>query len=169
MRSGKEIEVEVPPGVTSENYITLRGRGNVGPRGGPRGDVVILLDVKDDPRFVRDGADLVHERPVTFTQAALGDEVSIPTVDGSASVRIPPGIQSGVLLRLRGQGLPHLDGPGRGDLLVRVVVWTPEHLTPEQEQLLRKLRAVEEPAPEQVPAEGQKGFWSRVKEAFTGS
>ena len=169
VRAEREIEVEIPAGVTSENYITLRGQGNVGPRGGPRGDVVVLLDIADDPRFVRDGADLVHELPVTFAQAALGDEVEVPTVGGSARVTVPAGVQSGTLLRLRGEGLPELQGRGRGDLLVRIVVWTPERLTDEQEEVLRRLREVEEAAPERIDRANRRGFWSKVKEAFTGT
>ena len=168
VRNERELEVEVPPGVSSENFLTLRGQGNVGPRGGVRGDVVVLLEVQEDPRFVRDGADLIHELPVTFAQAALGDEVEVPTVDGAARVEIPAGIQSGELLRLRGLGLPELDGRSQGDQLVRVVVWTPSRLTEEQERLLRELRAVEEAAPREVERSSRKGFWSRVKEAFTG-
>jgi molecular chaperone DnaJ len=158
----------VPPGVTAENYLTLRGRGSVGPRGGPRGDVVVLLDVEEDERFARDGSNLVHERPVTFAQAALGAEVEVPTVKGTARVDIPSGTQSGTLLRLRGQGLPDLEGRGRGDLLIRVVVWTPEPLSSEQEKLLEQLREVEDDAPERIDGRDRKGFWSRMKEAFSG-
>jgi molecular chaperone DnaJ len=167
MRSRKDLTVDVPAGVTSENYITMRGEGNAGPRGGPRGDVVVLLEVEEDPRFVREGSHLIHELPVTFASAALGAEVTVPTVDGTASLAVPAGVQSGTLLRLRGKGLPDLEGRGRGDLLVRVLVWTPERLTAEQEQLYRRLRDVEDPAPDSVNAE-RKGFWSKVKEAFGG-
>ena len=166
-RAQKEIEVEVPTGVTSENYITLRGQGNTGPRGGPRGDVIVLLEVEEDERFVRDGVHLLHERPVTFGQAALGDEVEVPTLEGSAKVKIPPGVQSGVLLRLKGHGLPDLQGTERGDLLVRVVVYTPRKLNAEQEKLMRQLRDIEDDAPEKVDSEANRSFWSRVKEAFT--
>ena len=165
VREKRDLSVEVPPGVTSENYITLRGHGSVGPRGGPRGDVVVLLDVQEDPRFVREGPHLVHEFPVTFGQAVLGDEVIVPTVTGSASLGIPPGIQSGTLLRLRGQGLPYLEGGGTGDLLVRVLIWTPQSLTGEQETFYRRLRDLEDPAPEVIEGE-KRGFWSKVKEAF---
>lgn len=167
-RAERELEVEVPAGVTSENYITLRGQGSIGPRGGPRGDVVVLLEVQEDERLVRSGQDLVFELPVTFAQAALGHEVDIPTVDGTARVTVPAGVQSGELLRLRGLGLPGLEGGGRGDELVRVVVWTPEELTPEQEEALHRLREVESPAPEHIGRKARKGFWSRVKEAFSG-
>jgi molecular chaperone DnaJ len=167
-RSEREIEVEVPPGVTSENFLTLRGRGSVGPRGGPRGDLIVLLEVEDDPRFVREGADLVHDRPVTFAQAALGCEIEVPTIDGTTLLTVPAGIQSGELLRLRELGLPELNGTVRGDQLVRIAVWTPDELTPEQEEALRRLREVESPAPDKVRVGSRKGFWSRVKEAFTG-
>jgi molecular chaperone DnaJ len=167
-RHQQELEVEVPAGITAENFITLRGKGNVGPRGGPRGDVMVLLEVEEDPRFLRRGNDLITERPVTFAQAALGDEVEVDTVDEVARVTIPAGTQSGEALRLKGQGVPDLNGRGRGDLLVRIRVWTPTRLTPEQEELLRRLREVEDPAPERVEDAGErKGFWSRVKEAFS--
>jgi molecular chaperone DnaJ len=168
IRAEREIEIEVPAGVTSENFITLRGQGSAGPRGGPRGDVVVLLEVQEDDRFVRDGQDLIVELPVTFAQAALGDEVEIPTVDGSARVTVPAGVQGGEMLRLRGLGLPDLDGRGRGDELVRILVWTPEDLTPEQEAALQQLKEVETPAPDRIGRRSRKGFWSRVKEAFTG-
>jgi molecular chaperone DnaJ len=167
VRARRRVEVEVPPGVSSENYITLRGQGNAGPRGGPPGDIVVLLDVQDDPRFVRDGANLLLERAVTFAQAALGDDVEVPTVEGIVRLTVPPGTQSGVVLRLRGQGLPELQGRGRGDLLVRIRVYTPVKLSAEQEAALRRLREIEDPPPEGLGHENQKGFWSRVKEAFT--
>ncbi|MDH3271170.1 MAG: molecular chaperone DnaJ [Gemmatimonadota bacterium] len=167
-RSEREIEVEVPPGVTSENFLTLRGRGSVGPRGGPRGDLVVLLEVEADSRFVRQGSDLVHELPITFTQAALGTELNVPTIDGTARVKIPHGIQSGEVLKLKGLGLPELNGSIRGDQLVRVVVWVPDELTDEQEDLLRRLGEIETPPPATVRRGSRKGFWSRVKEAFTG-
>lgn len=168
IRSEREIEVEVPAGVTSENFLTLRGRGSVGPRGGPRGDLVVLLEVEEDERFVRKGSDLVHELPINFTQAALGTELEVPTIDGTARLKIPSGIQSGELLRLKGLGLPELNGTIRGDQLVRVIVWVPEELSDEQEQLLERLAAIESSPPATVRRGSRKGFWSRVKEAFTG-
>jgi molecular chaperone DnaJ len=168
VRSETGIEVEVPAGVTSENFLTLRGRGSVGPRGGERGDLVVLLEVQDDPRFMRDGADLVHELAVTFSQAALGAEVEAPTIDGTARVTIPSGIQSGELLRLKGLGLPELNGAVRGDQVVRVLVWTPDQLSSEQEEVIRRLAEVEAAAPEKIRRGSHKGFWTRVKEAFTG-
>jgi molecular chaperone DnaJ len=162
----RTIEVEAPPGVSSGDYITLRGQGNAGPRGGVRGDVIVVLDVQEDPRFVREGADLIHELAITFSQAALGAEIDVPTVTGTARLKIAPGTQSGRLLRMRGKGLPQLQRQGRGDLIVRVVVWTPTNLTAEQEQAMRRLADSESPVPEDRDREGDRGFWSKVKEAF---
>jgi molecular chaperone DnaJ len=132
---------------------------------------MVLLEVEEDPRFIREGNHLLVDVPVTFAQAALGAEVSVPTVDGETQVDVPAGIQSGEALRIRGQGVPDLNGRGRGDLIARIRVWTPERLSPEQEQLFRELQDLEEPA----PASGdraeefrdRRGFWSRIKEAFT--
>jgi molecular chaperone DnaJ len=165
-RSERPIQVEIPPGVTSENFITLRGEGHVGPRGGPRGDVLVLIEVEQDREFVRDGAHLRYELPITFSQAALGDEAEVPTVGGTVKLTIPKGIQSGEVLRLRGLGLPELHGRGKGDQLVRVVVWTPERLTADQEEAIRTLRDLEEPAPEKLDGDSGRSIWSRVKEAF---
>jgi molecular chaperone DnaJ len=164
----REIDVNVPPGVSSGDYLTMRGQGHAGTRGGPRGDVLVVLDVEDDPRFLRDGADLVYDLPITFSQAALGAEVEVPTIGPAARVKVAAGTQSGQLLRLRGRGLPHLQGGGRGDLIIRIAVWTPTDLTAQQESLLRQLAKVEAPA-ERVDGGRDRGFWSRVKEALTGS
>lgn len=169
VREQREIEVEVPPGVTSENYITLRGRGNTGPRGGRPGDVVVLLEIEEDERFTRDGKNLVFDLIVTFGQAALGAEVEVPTVDDSTRIEVPAGIQSGQAIRVKGEGIPDLQGGRRGDLVVRVRVWTPTELSAEQREMLEKLSAVEDPAPERVDEAkmGGRGFWSRVREAFS--
>lgn len=165
----KTIDVNVPAGVSTGDYVTLRAQGHAAPRGGTRGDIIAILEVEDDARFVRDGADLIHELPITFSQAALGAEVEVPTVTGAtARVRIAPGTQSGRLLRLRGRGLPHLQSTTRGDLIVRVAVWTPTRLTNEQEKLLRRLAEVEDTAPAAIEDDGERGFWSRVKEALGG-
>jgi molecular chaperone DnaJ len=167
LRVEKELEVEVPPGVSSENFLTLRAQGNAGPRGAPKGDIIVLLEVQDDPRFRRDGENLLFELPITFSQAALGDQVEVPTVDGTVRLTVPPGVQSGEVLRMRGQGLPGLHGRGRGDQLVRIRVWTPQRLSKDQERLLQELRDSEEAPPEDAVADGERGFWSRVKEAFS--
>ncbi len=163
-----ELEVQVPAGVSSGDYITVRGRGSVGPRGGPRGNVYVVLEVQEDERFVREGADLYFELPVTYAQAVLGDSVEVPTVLGTAELEIPRGTQSGTILRLREQGLPRLQATGRGDQLVRVVVWVPRELDPEHEALIKSLRDVEDGAPESIDRGSEAGgFWNRVRQAFS--
>lgn len=164
-RVERTVDVEVPPGVTSDNYLTLRGQGNVGPRNGPRGDILVILEVDDDPRFVRDGDDLVHVLPVSFSQAALGTEAEVPVVGGTERVIIPAGVQSGEVITLRGRGLPQLGGGGRGDQHIRIQIWTPQDLTEEQETLLRRLAEIEGAPPKH---DGRRpGFWSKVREAFS--
>ncbi len=165
-RASRDIRVRVPPGVSSQNYITLRGEGNVGSRGGPRGDVVAHLEVQEDERFRRDGDDLLAEAPVTFSQAVLGARITVPTVEGETAVEVPAGTQSGTVVRIRGEGVPVLNGRQRGDLLCSLIVWVPERLTAEQEKAVRMLGALEDPPPERLDREGKRGFWSKVKEAL---
>jgi len=164
-RSDKTIDVEIPAGVSTGNYITLRGQGNLGPRGGPRGDVQVVLEVQDHERLIRDGDDLVVELPLSFSQAALGTQIDVPTVHGSESIKIPAGVQSGQVLTLRGKGLPHLGGGGRGDQHIRVHVWTPTDLSSEQEELIRRLADLEG-APPGADGRPRQRFWDKVKEAF---
>ena len=166
VRAEREIQVDVPAGVSSENYITLRGEGNVGPRRGPRGDIVVLLEVAEDERFLREGNDLMIEVPLTFSQAVLGARITVPTVEGSTWVDVPAGIQSGEVIRIDGEGLPDLNGRRHGDLLVQLAVWVPTGLSSEQERLVRKLRRIEDAPPEKIERGQRRGFWSRVKEAL---
>ncbi|MBI3981701.1 MAG: molecular chaperone DnaJ [Gemmatimonadetes bacterium] len=163
VRKDRVVEVEIPAGVSSDNYLTLRGAGAAGPRGGPAGDLVIAIEVQEDPRFERHGGDLVYDLAVSFSQAALGAEASVPAPGGAVSLRVPPGTHSGTVLTIRGKGLPSPGHDRRGDLHVRIQVWTPEHLTAEQAELFRQLAALEgEP-----PQEGLgRRFWNRMKEAL---
>ena len=166
VRQRKRLKVEVPAGVSSDDYLKLSHRGNVSPNGGPRGHVLVSVDVQPDPRFERRGDDLVIDLPVTFAQAALGAEVEVPTIFGTDRLEIPAGIQSGQALRMRGEGMPKLRAEGRGDQLVRVRVWTPTDLSKEQRSALEQLRSVEAEPPE--PRDEEPGFWEKVRQAFTG-
>src|SRR3989442_213850 len=134
-------------------------RGN-----GPAGDLIAVLDIAEDPRFERQGDDLIYDVPVSFTQAALGAEVGIPTPYGDTNLAIAPGTQTGAVYRLRGKGLPRVGEGGRGDLHVRVHVWTPVKLTAEQRALLEQLAKIES----KPPAEGHTGkkFWEQLRQAF---
>ena len=161
VRGERSIPVEIPPGVSSNNYITLRGQGAAGPRNGPTGDLQVLIEVKDDERFERSGDDLNFDLPLSFSQAALGTSVLVPTPYGDERLSVPAGIQSGTVMRVRGKGLPRLGQNGAGDLNVRIHVWTPEDLTAEQKRLLEEFAKIEGPPPKR-----STGFWSRLKEAL---
>jgi molecular chaperone DnaJ len=162
VRMERTIPVNVPAGVATGQYMTLRGAGSVGPLGGPRGDILVVFDVEDDPRFERDGADLFTTVLVTYAQLVLGADVEVPLVTGSFSLRVPAGTQSGQVFHVRGRGLPVVNAKGTGDLHIRVQMWTPQSLTPEEESLVKQLSDVQGA----IPAEQPKGFWSRMKEAF---
>jgi molecular chaperone DnaJ len=162
MRLEKTMNVRVPGGVATGQYMTLRGAGNVGVRGGPRGDILVIFEVKDDTRFERDGEDLYSEVLVTYSQLVLGAELQVPGLSGTLSLRIPPGTQSGQVFHLRGRGLPRVNSTGAGDLHVRVQMWTPASLSTEEEQLIRRLSELQA----SVPEGGSKGFWSKMKEAL---
>jgi molecular chaperone DnaJ len=159
----KSFELDIPPGVDNDDYLTLRGQGNVGVRGGPPGDLVAVVSVEPDQRFTRRAADLVYDLAITFSQAAMGATVEVPTVTKSVKVKIPAGVQTGHVIQLRGKGLPHLRRGGVGDLFVRVIVVTPRDLTPEQRKLFEALAEVEGPA---QPSEDGVGFWQKVRDAF---
>jgi len=166
-RVEKVVEIEVPPGVSESNYLTLRGQGSVGPRRGPPGDLIVGLEMKPDQRFHRNGDDLVYDELLSFSQAALGHEVSVPGPLGKVPVSIPPGTQSGAVITVHGEGIPSLNRGGRGDLHVRVQVWTPKRLNTEQEALFRQLAEIEGEPPEEEEGLGRK-FWNRMKEALGG-
>jgi molecular chaperone DnaJ len=160
-RGERSVPVEIPAGVSSNNYITLRGQGAAGPRKGPAGDLLILLEVKDDERFERQGDDLYYDLPLSFSKAALGVTVAVPTPYGEERLPVPAGVQAGTVLRIRGKGLPRLGASGAGDLNVRVHIWTPQSLTAEQRALFEALGKVEGEPPKE-----SGGFWSRLKEAL---
>lgn len=161
VRGERTVSVDIPPGVSANNYITLRGQGEAGPRNGPSGDLLVLIDVKDDERFERQGDDLFYDLPVSFSQAALGGVVTVPSPYGDESVTLAPGLQSGTILRLKGKGLPRLGHTSFGDLNVRVHVWTPESLNDEQRRLFEELALHERP-----PVQSGGGLWARIKDAL---
>jgi molecular chaperone DnaJ len=162
VRAEKQIKVHIPAGVATGQYMTMRGVGNVGPRGGPRGDVLVAFEVEEDPRFERDGEDLFTEVLVSYPQLVLGANIEVPMVGGTVTLRVPPGTQSGQMFHLRGRGLPRVNAGGVGDLHVRVQLWTPDSLSDAEEELINRLAAVQKA----VPANRNKGFWAKMKEAL---
>jgi molecular chaperone DnaJ len=138
-RHKRKITVKILAGVDNGSQIRLRGEGEAGTRGGAAGDLYIALSVKEHEFFSRYRDDLLYELPVNFTQAALGTEVKVPTLDGNAKLKIPAGSQTGEVFKLRGKGVAHLRGGGHGDLLVTLFVATPDSLSAKQKQLLIEL------------------------------
>ncbi|MBX3132819.1 MAG: molecular chaperone DnaJ [Gemmatimonadaceae bacterium] len=161
-RGEHTIDLKVPAGVATGQYMHLRGVGNAGVRGGPRGDVIVVFEVLEDDRFERDGEDLYCEVLVTYPQAVLGADLDVPGVTGPLTLRMPEGTQSGEVFVLRGRGLPRVNASGAGDLHVRVQVWTPAKLSKEETKLIEQLHEVQARPPEKR----EKGFWAKMKEAL---
>jgi len=153
------ITVKVPAGVVTGNYIPVRGSGDVGPRGGVSGDLIVLIEETEHELFRRREDDIIYEIPISFSQAALGDQVEVPTLDGKVNLKIPAGTQSGKIFRLKGKGIPHLQGYGRGDQLVRIVVWTPARLSRDEKALFEKLAQ----SPGIKPPRASKSFFDKLK------
>ncbi len=159
----KTIEVNIPAGVSGGNYIPLHGEGNVGMRGGPAGDLIVVIEEVKHDVFERRGDDVIMVLPISFPKAALGTSVEIPTLTGKAKLTIPPGTQSGKILRMRGKGIPHLRGAGIGDQLVQVQVYVPTRLSARDRQLLEELDRSENLQPQK---EGHKSIFERFKDAL---
>ena len=138
VRKRKTIKVNIPAGIDHGQTISLRGQGNAGRNGGPAGDLLITVMVQPHELFRRDGVDVFCEAPITFAQAVLGAELEIPTIDGKVKYSIPEGTQTGTVFRLKGKGIPVLNGRGRGDQYVTVTIETPRNLNKEQKEALRR-------------------------------
>ncbi len=164
VRSDRSITIQIPAGVDNGSRLRLTGEGESGLGGAPPGDLYVVLTVRDHPLFERQGGDILCEVPVTFVQAALGDEIEVPSLEGPIKVKVPPGTQSGKILRLRGRGIASLDGDGRGDELIRVLVEVPSKLSVKQKQILRQF----------AEASGQetnpigKSFLEKMRDLFSG-
>ena len=162
VRAERTVSVKIPPGVETGTRLKITGEGEAGIRGGPSGDLYVVLTVLEHPLFARQGDDLICEIPISFIQAALGAEVEIPTLSGRARIKIPSGTQSGTEFRIRGKGVPNVRGYGRGDLVVRVLVEVPTRLTAKQRELLEEYARLED-------GEGHpmaNHFWEKVKGLF---
>jgi len=162
---GEEIiPVRIPAGVADGMQLSMNGKGNAAARGGIAGDLIILVEEQEHEHFTRDGNNLIYEHFISIPEAALGASLDIPTLDGKARIKIEAGTQSGRILRLKGKGLPDLNGYGRGDLLVNLSIWTPRNLTREEQQIMDKLRDSENFRPN--PSKRDKGFFDRMKDIF---
>jgi len=143
VRKTKKISLKIPPGVDTGSRLKMSGEGEAGAKGASPGDLYVFIRVKDDPFFQRERDDLIVDVPISVTTAALGGETEIPTLEGKAKMRIPPGTITGKMFRLRGKGIPHLQGYGRGDEYVKVYVETPLKLNNRQKELFREFSSQE--------------------------
>ncbi len=171
MHGEETVDISVPAGVSDGNYMTVRGKGNAGPQGGPPGDLIVVMEEKPHDFFTRNGSDVIFDMNISFPEVALGTDVEIPTLeleeeDGEmqnklVKINVPSGTQSGKVFRLRGKGLPELNSYHKGDLLAQVKVWTPTKLSPREKELLEELLQQENLQPPR-----KKGFFDKVKEAL---
>jgi molecular chaperone DnaJ len=166
VKNHKTLSVKIPAGVDEGDRIRLSGEGEAGVNGGPPGDLYVVMHLKEHAVFQRDGDDLHCEMPISFSQAALGGEIEIPTLDGSAKIKVPPETQTGQVFRLRGKGIKGVRSSYPGDLLCEVVVETPVRLTDRQKELLRELEDINRRDARHNPR--AKTFMDKVKDFFAG-
>lgn len=162
-RRGRTLQVHIPAGIDDGQSIQLRGQGGAGENGGPAGDIIVTIGIRPHPLFTRDGYDVWCEVPVSFTQAALGDKLIVPTIDGKVEYTMPEGTQSGTVFRMRGKGIQAVNGRGRGDQFVRVILEVPHNLTDRQKDILRQFEDSETNGSNH---EKRKNFWDKVRETF---
>ncbi|MCV9388559.1 molecular chaperone DnaJ [Reichenbachiella ulvae] len=158
------ISVKIPAGVVDGMQLSMSGKGNEAPGGGVPGDLLIVVEEKEDDTLKRDGNNIVYDLYLNFVDAALGTSVEVPTIDGKVKIKIDPGTQSGKILRLRGKGIKEINGYGKGDQLIHVNVWTPKALTKDEREKLESLRDSENFTP--APSKSDKGFFEKIKEFF---
>lgn len=162
IREKRPLKVKVPPGVESGTRLKLRGEGEAGPSGGPTGDLYVVLTVHDHPFFVREGADLFCEVPITFAQAALGTTIEVPTLSGKKNLTVPPGTASGHDFVMRGEGVATLSSHRRGNLVIRVLIEVPKKLSRRQKELLEEFQKLSDASPGPIAS----SFFEKVKEIF---
>lgn len=160
VRKSKTLEVNVPAGINDGQTFVLRGQGDHGLNGGPAGDVNIMVNLRPDSLFERDGFDVWCDIPITFSQAVLGDDIVVPTIDGKVQYTVPEGTQSGTVFRLRNKGIPYVNGRGRGDQYVKVNIEVPRNLTGKQKEALREF----EKLTGDKNYEKRKGFFDKLKD-----
>lgn len=161
------VTLDIPAGVQEGMQLSMSGRGNAGERGGPAGDLLILIEEEKHPQLKRHELDVIYQLHLSFPDVVLGTQVEVPTIDGKAKIKVPAGTQSGRIFRLKGKGFPAFNSYEKGDELVEVNVWSPQNLTNEERDLLEKLKHSQnfKPAPD-AETEKEKGFFDRIKDAF---
>jgi len=159
------VNIEIPAGVQEGMQLSMSGKGNAGERGGAPGDLIILIEEESHPELQREGLNVVYDLHISFTDAVFGMQIEVPTIDGKAKIKIPPGTQSGKIFRLKGKGFPAVNSYERGDQMIHINVWTPQNISSEEKEMLEKLH--QSPNFKPQPAKGDKSFFERVKEMFS--
>lgn len=162
VRGVSTVKMKIPPGVSAGNYMTLENQGNGARHRGQPGNLIVVFEEKDHNIFTRQGDNVFCQVPVSFALAALGGELSVPTLDGGQTVKIPPGTQPGKVFKLKGKGIPHLNSYGSGDELVQVTVWTPTKLTAEDKRLIKELSE----SPSFNPPKADRSFFQKLRETL---
>jgi molecular chaperone DnaJ len=166
VKGDEVIKINIPAGVTEGMQLSVSGKGNAGARSGVPGDMIILIEEIPHETLIRDGSNIIYDKYLSFTDAALGASTEIPTIGGKARIKIAAGTQSGKVLRLKGKGLPNINSYGKGDMLININVWTPKNLSKEEKAILEKLSKSENFIPN--PSSKDKSFFSNMKEYFEG-
>jgi molecular chaperone DnaJ len=159
------VSIDIPAGVQEGMQLNISGKGNAGERGGSTGDLIILIEEEQHKELQREGLNAAYDLYISFTDAVFGTQIEVPTIDGRAKIKIPPGTQSGKIFRLKGKGFPAVNSYEKGDQLIHVNVWTPQHLTAEEKALLEKLNNAQNFKPH--PDKNEKGFFDKIKEMFS--
>jgi len=163
--SEETVGIDVPAGVQEGMQLNISGRGNAGERGGPAGDLIILIEEEAHKDLQRDGLNVIYDLHISFPDAVFGIQIEVPTIDGRAKIKIPAGTQSGKIFRLKGKGFPGVNSYEKGDQLVHINVWTPQHLAAEEKAMLEKLNHSPNLKPQ--PDKNEKSFFEKVKEMFS--
>lgn len=164
VKGSEIVEIKIPAGVGEGMVLTVAGKGNAARRGGVNGDLLVVIEEERDPQLVRDGDDLIHNLNITVTTALLGGEVEVPTIEGKAKIKIAPGTHAGKVLRLRGKGLPSVNGYGRGDILVVVDITIPSRLSSEERRLVEQL--AQQPSFKAAEKVENQNIFERMKSFF---
>ena len=158
------VSIDIPAGVQEGMHLSISGKGNVGERGGSNGDLIVQIEEEAHAQLQRDGLNVAFDLYISFPDAVFGTQVEVPTIDGRAKIKIPPGTQSGKIFRLKGKGFPNVNSYEKGDQLIHVNIWTPQHISPEEKTMLEKMSKSQNFEPK--PEKNEKSFFDKVREMF---
>ena len=158
------VTLDIPAGVQDGMQLSMSGKGNIGERGGPAGDLIILIEEEANEFLHREGLNVAYDLYISFPDAVFGTQIEVPTIDGRAKIKVPPGTQSGKIFRLKGKGFPGINSYEKGDQLIHVNVWTPQHVSAEEKNTLEKMQSSTNFQPH--PDKNDKSFWEKIRETF---